>query len=177
MEPLIIEIKTRGLHRYHAFDKSELRLGRALDNDIILSDPTVEPYHVKFQRHEDGRIELQNLAQVNPAQFNKQLEDEYSTTSLPIHIRMGRISVSILARDQRVPATKSLTGNGRSNRLFGHPLSAVLLLGLCVLVGGLEFYFTSYNALKWEGLIKYVFRESILGLAAFVGQCSDWSYF
>jgi hypothetical protein len=43
-----------------------------------------------------------------------------------------------------------------------------VLLGLCVLVGGLEFYFTSYNALKWEDLIKYVFRESILGLAAFV---------
>ncbi len=168
MEPLIIEIKTRGLHRYHAFDKPELRLGRALDNDIILSDPTVEPYHIKIRRHEDGSIELQNLAQVNPALFNNQLEHQYSTTNLPVHIRMGRISVSILARDQRVPATKALTGNGHSNHLFGHPLSAVVLLGLCVLVGGLEFYFTSYNALKWEDLIKYVFRESILGLAAFV---------
>jgi hypothetical protein len=168
VEPLIIEIKTRGLHRYHAFDKPELRLGRALDNDIILSDPTVEPYHIKIRRQEDGNIELQNLAQVNPAQFNNQLEDEYSTTSLPIHIRMGRISVSILARDQRVPATKLLTGNGHSNRLFGHPLSAVLLLGLCVLVGGLEYYFTSYNTLKWEDLVKFVFRETVLSIAAFV---------
>ncbi|MCZ6579624.1 MAG: FHA domain-containing protein [Gammaproteobacteria bacterium] len=168
MEPLIIEIKTRGLHRYHAFDKPELRLGRALDNDIILSDPTVEPYHIKIRRHEDGNIELQNLAKVNPAQFNNQLEDEYSTTNLPIDIRMGRISVSILARDHQVTATKSLAGNGRPDNLLWHPLSAVLLLSLCVLGGGLEFYFTSYNALKWENLIKFVFRESVLSIAAFI---------
>ena len=87
MDPLIIEIKTRGLHRYQAFDKPELTLGRALDNDIILSDPTVEPYHVKILRHEDGNIELQNLAEVNPAQFNGRQDVEYSTTNLPIHIR------------------------------------------------------------------------------------------
>jgi len=168
LEPLIIEIKTRGLHRYHAFDKPELSLGRALDNDIILSDPTVEPYHVKIQRHEDGKIELQNLAEVNPAQFNGCQDDMYSTTNLPIHIHMGRISASILPRNQRVAATKSLAGNSGSNHLFGHPLSAVLLLVLCILVGSLEFYFTSYNIFKWEDLIKFVFRETLLSIAAFV---------
>lgn len=168
MEPLIIEIKTRGLHRYYAFDKPELRLGRALDNDIILSDPTVEPYHVKILRHEDGNIELQNLAEVNPAQFNDRQDDEYSTTRLPIRIRMGRISASILPRDQRVAATKSLAGNGGSDHLFGHPLAAALLLSLCLIVGSLEFYFTSYNTFKWEDLIKFVFRETVLSITAFV---------
>jgi len=168
LEPLIIEIKTRGLHRYQAFDKPELTLGRALDNDIILSDPTVEPYHVKILRHEDGTIELQNLAQVNPAQFNGRQDAEYSTTILPVHIRMGRISASILPRNQRVAATKLLAGNGSSNHLFGHPLSAVLLLGLCILVGGLEYYFTSYNMFKWEDLIKFVFRETVMSITAFV---------
>ena len=65
MEPLIIEIKTRGLHRYQAFDNSELTLGRALDNDIILSDPTVEPYHVKILRDEDGNIEASGWPTTN----------------------------------------------------------------------------------------------------------------
>ena len=58
MEPLILEIKTRGLHRYHTLDKSELSIGRALDNDIILTDPSVETYHLKIWRDDAGKIEL-----------------------------------------------------------------------------------------------------------------------
>jgi hypothetical protein len=168
LEPLIIEISTRGLHRYHAFDRPELSVGRALDNDIILSDPTVEPYHLKIRRLEDDSVELQNLAGVNPAQFNNQQHQVYLTTSLPINIRIGRISARILSRNHKVAKTKSLAGNGNSSHLFGHPVSAIVLLALCILVGGLEFYFTSYNILKWEDLIKFVFRETVLSITAFV---------
>jgi len=168
LESLIIEIGTRGLHRYHAFDKPELSIGRAFDNDIILSDPTVEPHHLIIRRQQDGSIELENLAQVNPSQFNERQQDIFSTTSLPIHTRMGRISMRIMSRDQKVAPTKSLAGNGGSSRLFGSPLSALLLISLCILVGGLEYYFTSYNTLKWEDLIKFVFRETVLSITAFV---------
>ena len=168
MEPLIIEIRTRGLYRYHKLDDSELTIGRALDNDIILSDPTVEPYHLKIQRNQDGTVDFQNLAQVNPTQINDQALDKWSTVSLPIDIHMGRISARILSRDHQVTATKPLAGNDKSNQLIGHPFSIALLFALCILVGGLEYYFTSYNTLKWDELIKFVFRETFLSIAAFV---------
>lgn len=168
MEPLILEIKTRGLHRYHALDKSELSIGRALDNDIILSDPTVEPYHLKILRDDAGKVELQNLASVNPARFNNREEDKFISAELPIEFSLGRISARILSRSHRVAETKSLASGGRMWHLYGHWGWAVLLLGLCFLAGGLEFYFNSYHTLKWGDLLKYVFRESVLGIAAFV---------
>ena len=172
MDGLILEIKTRGLHRYHALDKSEIRIGRALDNDIILSDPTVEPYHLKILLDDEGKVELQNLASVNPARFNNTQEDIITSKTLPIEFSLGRISARILSRSHRVPATKSLTSHGRLQRLFGHWGWAAMLLTSCFMAGALEFYFTSYNTLKWDDLIKYVFRESVFSIAAFVATLS-----
>lgn len=168
MEPLILEIMTRGLHRYHALDKTELSIGRALDNDIILSDPTVEPYHLKILRDDEGKVELQNLASVNPARFNNREEDKFTSTMLPIEFSLGRISARILSRSHRVAATKSLASSGRIWHLYGHWGWAALLLALCFITGGFEYYFNSYHTLKWGDLLKYVFRESVLSIAAFV---------
>jgi len=168
LEPLILEIKTRGLHRYHTLDKSELSIGRAFDNDIILSDPTVEPYHLKILCDDEGNIELQNLASVNQVKIINRQGDKFDTATLPIEFSLGRISAQVLSPDHRVAATKSLANNGFLEHLFGHWGWAVLLLALCFVVAGFEYYFTSYHALKWDDLIKYVLRESVLSLAALI---------
>jgi len=168
VEPLILEIKTRGLHRYHALDKSELSIGRALDNDIILSDPTVEPHHLKILRDDEGNIELQNLASVNPTKIINRQGDKITSAALPIEFSLGRISAQVLSPDHHVAVTKSLPNNGLLERLFGHWGWAVLLLTLCFVAAGLEYYYTSYHALKWDNLIKYVLRESALSIAALV---------
>lgn len=169
MEPLILEIKTRGLHRYHVLDKSELNIGRALDNDIILSDPTVEPHHLRILLDNEGQIELQNLANVNPAKLVNPQQDKFTSAMLPIEFGLGRISARILSRNHRVEATKSLaSGDSQMKHLYGHWGWAVLLLMLCFLTSGFEFYFSSYNTLKWDELLNFVFRESVLSIAAFV---------
>ncbi len=69
MEPLILEIITRDLHRYHALDKPEIRVGRALDNDVILSDATVAPHHLIIIQDASGAVEIRNLADTNPTRF------------------------------------------------------------------------------------------------------------
>ena len=167
MEPLILEIKTPGLHRYHVLDKSEISIGRALDNDIILSDPTVEPYHLRILRDNEGQVELQNLANVNPLKFDNPLQDKFTSAMLPIEFGLGRISARILSRNHRVEATKSLaSGDGRMKHLYGHWGWAASLLMLCFLTSGFEFYFSSYNTLKWDELLNFVFRESVLSIAA-----------
>ncbi len=168
MEPLIVEIKTRGLHRYHRLDKSEISIGRALDNDIILSDPTVEAHHLRILRDDQGNIELLNLASVNPARFDNWQNDKSTSSRLPIEFSLGRISARILSPDHPVAATKSLASNGHMKHLYGHWGWAALLLALCFVTGGLEYYYTSYHALKWDDLIKYVLRESVLSIGAFV---------
>ena len=168
MEPLILEIKTHGLYRYHVLDKPGLSIGRALDNDIILSDPTVEPYHLKIFCDDQGNVELENLASVNPARFGNPQETKFTSATLPIEFSLGRVSARILSRNHPDAATKSLASDGRLNDLFGHWGWGALLLTLCFLAGGFEFYLTSYYTFKWDELIKYVLRESVLSIAAFV---------
>ena len=43
MATLIIEIQGRHGSQYHKIEKAAVRVGRALDNDIILSDPPKTP--------------------------------------------------------------------------------------------------------------------------------------
>jgi len=168
MDSLILEISTRGLHRYEPIDDEVTTLGRALDNDIILSDPTVAPHHLKIIRHQDGRLELINLAVVNPTRVGTRPIDTRELTRLPVDIEVGRVQPQLLARDNPVAETRPLAGNGRRGHLFGHPYWAILLALTCICVDALDFYLNSYNSFKWSDLLKYLLRETVLTIGAFV---------
>lgn len=55
--------------------ESELRIGRALDNDLVLDDPHCAPYHAVLRRNEDGSATLYDLRSLNglrtPARFGR----------------------------------------------------------------------------------------------------------
>ncbi|MFV2033188.1 MAG: FHA domain-containing protein [Gammaproteobacteria bacterium] len=168
MEPLILEILGSGLHRYHLLDRPEVRIGRALDNDIILSDATVAPHHIIITHDDSGKVELRNLSEVNPARFDGKAEDSLSTENLPINLELGRVSARILSRKQQVPETKSLTGNGGTSHIFRQTIWAVLLVMLYLFIGGLKFYLDSFNKLGWDDILEQVLRETALVIAASV---------
>ena len=117
MEELILEVKTPGLHRYYVIENEITRIGRAFDNDIILSEPTVAAHHLQVRRNGEV-ISLENLASVNPTRFDSGTKIEISGSSLPIEFKLGRISARLLQRDQNVSKTRPLAGNGRSIHLF-----------------------------------------------------------
>ncbi|MCP4874595.1 MAG: FHA domain-containing protein [Gammaproteobacteria bacterium] len=168
MEALILEINTRGLHRYHCIDQEITTLGRALDNDIILSDPTVAPHHLKIIRYGDSSYELVNLTDVNPVRIENQQLDTLVGENLPVNLEIGRVRAQLLRRDHDVPATRPLAGHGGISLLFGHNYWAVLLVLVCLCIGGLEFFFNAYNSVKWSNLFKFVLRETILTIGFFV---------
>lgn len=168
MDPLIFEIRTQGLHRYHVIDKPRTRIGRAFDNDIILSEPTVAPYHLDITRGDDGNIELHNLSDVNPAQFNGIIDKSISTGTLPINIKLGRIVARIVLPDHSVAETKTLAGNGRSKQLFSHAVWGVLLIALCLIASSIDFHSHSFTSYKWDALAKFVARETALYLAGLI---------
>jgi len=167
MEDLILEIKTPGLHRYYAIEKAHTRIGRAFDNDIILSEPTVAAHHLQIKIEED-RINLENLARVNPTHFDNRSEIEVPETTLPIAFNLGRISARLLKRNQNVAETRPLAGRGRSFHLFDNPVWAFLLPVICLLVGGLNYYLDSYSLLKWDALFTFVLRDTALSLSAYI---------
>ncbi len=168
METLILEITTRGLHRYHQIEREVTTIGRALDNDIILYDPTVAPHHLKIIRYGDSSIELVNLTEGNPTRVNNQRLQSLVTEKLPLKLEIGRIHAQLLPNDYAVADTRPLAGNGRRSHLFGHVYWTVLLVLACLIVGGLEFFLNSYNTVKWSALLKYVLRETVLTIGVFV---------
>jgi len=168
MEALMLEISTRGLHRYQQIDGEVTTIGRALDNDIILSDPTVAPHHLKVTRHSDGSIELVNLTEVNPTRVNNQRLQSMLAEKLPLKLEMGRVQAQLIPRDHAVANTRPLAGNGHGNHLFGSSYWTVFLVLACLLFGGMEFFLNSYNTVKWSDLLKYVLRETILTIGVFV---------
>ena len=168
MDALILEISTRGLHRYEAIRSGTTTIGRALNNDIILSDPTVAPHHLKIVRHADDSIELINLAAINPTQLDQQPIDTQIIEKLPVALEIGRVQATLQSREQPVAATRPLAGNRSHRHPFGHAYWALLLVLACLLVSGLDFYLNSYNSFKWGDLLKYLLRETILTIGGFV---------
>ena len=147
MAALFLEITTRGLHRYPPIAGQTTTIGRALDNDIILSDPTVAPYHLKILCHDDDSIEIVNLAEVNPTRIRRERIDRQVTDRLPVPLEIGRIRARLLSREHSVPATRPIAGF-EGKHVFGHPAWAVLLVMASLLAGALEFYFSAYTDYK-----------------------------
>ncbi len=169
MAALILEVVTRGLHRYFPLDGEVTTIGRALDNDIILSDPTVAPHHLKIIRYGDDSIELVNLSDVNPTQVGQRRVDSLVATELPLQIELGRVHAQLRRRDQAVAPTRAIAGrDGNGNPLFGRLYWAVLLACACLFVGGLEFWLNAYNEYQWSDLFKYLLREPLLSIGGFV---------
>ncbi len=168
MAALILEISTRGLHRYQPIEREVTTVGRALDNDIILSDPTVAPHHLKIIRHGDDSVEIVNLTEVNPTRIGGHQRASLVTEALPVSLEIGRVQAQLLPQTFAVAATRPLAGGGRRGHLFGHASWAVILVLACLIAGALEFYLNSYNSFKWSDVLKYVLRETVLTIGAFV---------
>ncbi len=64
---VIIEVlnKQHKVIERHKFAQTEVRLGRAYDNDVILYDRHVCPHHAKLWQNEQGQWQLQDLASLN----------------------------------------------------------------------------------------------------------------
>jgi hypothetical protein len=167
METLMLEVETRGLHRYFELNRTVTRIGRALDNDIILSDPTVAPYHLKITITESAGITIENLAEVNPTRINGRQQAKLETTTLPVDLQLGRIKAALLSRNQGVASARPLAGN-RGHFLLRHPLWLVLLPLICLMIGGLQFFLGNFTSLKWGALFSFILRETALSIGLFI---------
>ena len=168
MDALILEISARGLHRYEAIRSGTTTIGRALDNDIILSDPTVAPHHLQIVQHADDSVELINLTAINPTRLDRQIIDTQVVGELPVALEIGRVQATLQSRQQPVAATRQLPGNRSHHHPFGHAYWALLLVLACLLVGGLDFFLSSYNSFKWSDLLKHLLRETIVTVGGIV---------
>lgn len=167
MDQLILEVQTPGLHHYYPVSDGKTRIGRAYDNDIILSDPTIAPHHFEIVSTENT-ITITNLADINPLSINGRSSIEVSPGDLSLPFKLGRLQVVLRHREEAVVTTRPIAGKSSLTNPFGHWLWAVLLVAACLLTGVFEYYFDSYQKLSLVQMLKHLISETLIVLLACV---------
>lgn len=148
----IIEIHGRhGNLSFHPVDAPVTRLGRALDNDIILTDPTVSPYHLVIRRDADGHYELHPISEENGVVLNRrQLREPIALDDLPLDLEVGRTRLRILDRAQPVAPTRLLSCREGGTCLFGSWGWALIFFAVFTLLSALDNYLSTPLELSWQ---------------------------
>lgn len=151
MASLMVEIPGRYGIQYHRIDKPSIRLGRALDNDIILADPSVSPYHCIVRRNENGTYTLHSLADENGIQVGGRRVDEAITLDrLPLEFNAGHTRIRILDPAHMVAPTRMISCHGGSACVFGNWGWALLLFALLTLISAFDNYLSTPLTLTWK---------------------------
>jgi hypothetical protein len=165
MARLVLEVYTRGFHEYHKLDKFPVTLGRAFDNDIILSDLSVSPHHAVILEDDDG-FKVHNLSTENGSRLNKvELDDKPASVSLPAHLEMGHQRTRLLSPDMPVDKTRIRECTG----FFCLYTSAVWAIFLLVATLGIFLFDQLLQMPMTKGIGYYINSSfnSILLLIAF----------
>ncbi|UJS25571.1 FHA domain-containing protein [Thiothrix winogradskyi] len=133
MAKMILEIHTRGLNQYHRLEQFPVTIGRALDNDLILSDNSVSPYHLRLEQDAEGQVFAHNLSSENGTRLNKhQLGVQPVQVPIPSQLLLGNRKLRLASTEMPVETTHVSRCAGLFMP-FCKPLWAALLLLLTVL--------------------------------------------
>lgn len=148
----ILEIQTRSLNQYHRLTQFPVRIGRALDNDIILSDPTVSAYHLEIHQDGDGLV-LRNISTENGSRLNNAtLQEQRVTLDSPLALRLGNRKARLLRSDMDVGRTSVRNCSGLFV-LFCKPVWSVVLVGAMLFA----FLYESYLQTLFAKELVYYF--------------------
>lgn len=132
MAKLILEVQARGLNQYHRLEHFPVNIGRALDNDIILSDGTVSPYHIRLEQKDNGQLLLHTLSDENGTRLNGHtLKQNPVALTLPAALLLGNRSVRLLSSDMPVEDTQVSRCSGLFLVLC-HPIAVTLLFVMMI---------------------------------------------
>ncbi|MGB0847347.1 MAG: FHA domain-containing protein [Thiolinea sp.] len=165
---IILEIITHSLNHYHRLTEFPVTIGRALDNDIILSDATVSSHHLEIDLDEDGQLVLRNLSSENGSKVNRQpLREQPVTVKLddnPVRISLGSRRARLLRSDMDVGQTSVRNCSGLYV-LFCKPVWSVILMVLTMLA----FLSENYLQTMYEKDVAYYLSDLMPYMLIMIG--------
>lgn len=171
---LIIELVNRS-HRVierHRLAGEEITIGRAYDNDLILSDPHISPYHALLRRNDDDTWLLLDRESLNGiySKWHRRAEGQLALKSGDEFI-LGKVRLRLCSPDQPVAATQSLSAADTLFNQLSKPSSFIVLLLISLVVVAANYYLQSPNKIKASELALTMVTEMMQPLvwAAFWG--------
>lgn len=153
------------------FKQSNVSIGRAYSNDLILTDEHIDESHARLYQDAEGDWWISDNGSLNGIKKYKQkknLENE-RIKSGDIFI-IGRNKIRVLFGDHPVPATVKIRFTEVFLLWIGRlPVLISLILGY-ILIKGLTVYLLSSSELQWSSVISSNLQSALLfvGLAVFV---------
>lgn len=109
----VIWIETLSRHRdvvaRHRCVGPEVRIGRAYDNDVVIDDPYVAPYHLRIARDAAGHLVAEDLNSLNGLFIDRQSARQAQVTLDGDRvIRIGATTLRVRDSRQTVPPERTL---------------------------------------------------------------------
>jgi hypothetical protein len=147
---LILEVHGRHGPAFHKIDQPVTRVGRAFDNDIILSDPTVSAHHFEVRRHMDGSFTVHPTSDENGLRSGRQrITKPIDVPSHALVLDAGRTRMRLLPADAAVEPTRLMNCLGGAC-VFGHWGWALLLFAILVALTALDNFLSTPSQLSWD---------------------------
>ena len=106
MAKMMLEIQMRGLNQYQRLEQFPVTVGRALDNDVILSDASVSPHHLRLEQDVEGRVFIHNLSAENGTRLNKHaLGQQAVQAPVPSQLVLGDRKLRLVSAETSVENT------------------------------------------------------------------------
>ena len=132
MAKLILETTHRGRRSFHKLDNFPATIGRGLHNDVIVTDETVSPSHLRIEQTAQGLM-IRNLSEENGTLLNtKALDEAVIDLSQPVLLMMGELKARLLSSDAPIPPTRLKAQYSAWGAFLMSPFWAVLLI-LCAI--------------------------------------------
>jgi hypothetical protein len=156
MARIILEIASRnGLH-FVPVDGPLVRVGRAFDNDVILTDPTVSAHHFLIKRDTQGVFWLHPLSDENGTYVDRTAVD--APVAIPdegLAIDVGRTRIRALTDETPVAPTRLINCRAGRTCLFESSRWAWVIFAVFVAVSLLDNYLSTPEDLSWDSFGRH----------------------
>lgn len=151
----MIEIVTRNnkVLSLHKVKGETIRIGRAYDNDLVLQEEHVCPYHAEFTISEDGGLLLVDNGSLNGIKdrHNKQLNTIEPVNSGDIFV-LGKVFIRVLLPLHSVQPAKKINVIEDIARAANHWYWSLLVIAIYFSILMINKYYETYQEVIWSKL-------------------------
>ena len=173
MEALVLRVAPRhGRSVWHCkFDGDRMSIGRALHNDLIVSDPYLGATQFRLLRA-DGALVLEILDRTNPVTVNGSVREAAVLAIAPgDEIAAGQSVFTVLSENSPVAKTRAMSTTLWTRLGAWRPAVAVTMLLLTLLIALYVDYLDTVEKISWGELLS---GPVFLGLVI-VGWAALWA--
>jgi hypothetical protein len=179
MAQVIFETIIRGQSHYHKINQFPVTIGRAFDNDIILSDPSVSAHHLIIDQDENGYT-LRNLSEENGTRLNKKTMGRLTVSlnfPVAVDLNLGDLKARILSHQTAIEPTRVKPQAKGLYRLLSNPTWVAGLFFITLVF----IFIDRYQSIPIERNLLFYFNQLlptlfiILGITLIIGSISRLS--